>query len=243
LKKNKDLMILIHGFTGNPYNFYFMKKFFEEESYDVWSPLLLGHDSEENFNEYLAIEWYEDIKKRIDLKLKESNYDKIVLVGLSMGGAFAIRLSVEINKFDAVILLAPPRSLKFKNQLLLTVFGYDILSKFTPTLKKGDSDISKELQREINRNFDSISLRAVFGLLYFLKENKRFIKMVKAPTFVLHSKKDHTIPYTQGKKIYNKISSKTKKWLLLRKSYHILPLDVERDYVFSVINDFLKEVL
>ena len=235
-------MILIHGFTGNPYNFYFMKKFYEE-NYKIWSPLLLGHDSEENFNQYLAIEWYEDLKKRVIKKLNEEKYDKIVLVGLSMGGAFAIRLSVEINKFNALILLATPKKLKFKNQVLLSVFGYNILSKFKPVLKKGDSDISKDLQREINRNFNFISIRSVFGLSYFLKENKKFIKRVTIPTFVLHSRKDHKIPYEQGKSIYKKISSKTKKWLLLRKSFHILPLDVEKDYIFELIDEFLGKVL
>ena len=243
MKENKNLMILIHGFTGNPYNFYFMKKFFEEESYDVWSPLLLGHDSEEMFNKYLAIEWYEDIKKRINKKLDKSKYDKVVLVGLSMGGAFSIRLSTEIDRFDALVLLAAPKSLKFKNQLLLTVFGYNLLNRFTPNLKKGESDISKNLQREINRNFSYISIRSVFGLSYFLKENKCFIKKVKIPTFVVHSKKDHTIPLAHGKYIFKKISSEVKEWLLLRKSYHILPLDVEKDYLFVMMNDFLKKVI
>ena len=64
-----------------------MKNFFEDEGYEVWTPLLLGHDSEEMFNKYIAIEWYEDIKKRIYKKINENNYDKIVIAGLSMGGA------------------------------------------------------------------------------------------------------------------------------------------------------------
>ncbi len=243
MKKDKKLIILIHGFTGNPYNFYFMKIFFEDEGYEVWTPLLLGHDSEEMFNKYIAIEWYEDIKKRIYKKINETNYDKIILAGLSMGGAFAIRLTIEINKFDALVLLATPKSLKLKNKLLLGILGYNLLSKIKPQLRKKDSDISKELQRKINKNFDFISIRSVFGLSYFLKENKKFISQIKIPTIVIHSKKDHTIPFKQGKYIYNKISSKSKKWLLLRKSYHILPLDVEKDYVFSKINDFLNKIL
>ena len=242
MKKNNNLMIMIHGFTGNPYNFYFMKNFFEDEEYEVWVPLLLGHDSEEMFNKYIAIEWYEDIKKRIYNKINENNYEKIVLVGLSMGGAFAIRLSVELKFFDALILLATPKSLKLKNQLLLSVLGYDILSKIKPMLRKKDSDISKELQRKINRNFDYISIRSVFGLSYFLKENRKFIKQVKTPVLVLHSKKDHTIPFKQGKKIYRSIASKNKKWLLLRKSFHILPLDIEKEYVFGVVSSFLKKL-
>jgi carboxylesterase len=195
------------------------------------------------FNKYISIEWYEDIKKRIYKKLNENNYENVVLVGLSMGGAFAIRLSVEINRFNALILLATPRSLKLKNQLLLTVFGYDVLNKIKPVLRKKDSDISKELQRQINRNFDSISIRSVFGLSYFLKENKKFIEQINIPTLLIHSIKDHTIPVKQGKKIYKKIKYKYKKIILLRKSFHILPLDVEKDYVFSVVDEFLKKII
>ena len=238
--KESKLIIMLHGFSGNPYNFYFMKRFFEKEGYEVWVPMLLGHKDEDDFNKYIAIEWYEDIKKRIYEKIKKNNYDKIYLAGLSMGGAFAIRLSVELNVFDALILLAAPLSLKLKNQLLLTVFGFKLLNRFMPVIEKKESDISKDLQRQINKNFNYISIRSVFGLSYFLKENKKYIPQVKIPALIIHSRKDHTIPYKHAKKIYKKISSKVKKIILLGKSYHIIPLDVERDYVFEIINEFLN---
>jgi len=233
---------MLHGFTGNPYNFYFMKRYFEKEGYEVWTPLLLGHENEDEFNKYIAIEWYEDIKKRIYQKVSKEKYDKVFLIGLSMGGAFALRLSVEIEIFEAMVLLATPVALKFKNQLLLSLLGFDVLNKLRPVIKKKESDISKELQREINKNMGFITIRSVFGLSYFLKENKKFLSSVKIPVLIIHSRKDHTIPYKQSRKIYRKISSKTKKLILLRKSYHIIPLDVEKDYVFEIINDFFSRI-
>ncbi len=239
------IIIMIHGFTGSPYSFYFMIRYFKELKYTIYAPLLLGHDSDENFKKYIAFEWYEDLKGRIKKKLLSKKYREIHVVGLSMGGAFSIKLVNELKQFNitTLTLLATPYKLKFKQQFLLHTLGYTFLEIFHSYHKKKPSDIKNSLQQMINSNFKEIPIRSVFGLSYFLKEVKPLIKEITIPTLVVHSKRDHTIPWKQSRYFFKKLKTKHKKRVLLKKSYHILPLDIEKEYLFNVMESFIKKFI
>ncbi len=240
IEGDSRLVILIHGFMGSPYNFRFMAKHFAELGYTIWVPLLMEHNSLERFGDSIPIEWYEDLKNRVQKEISEKNYEIIHIVGLSLGGAFATRLSVELksSKIKTLTLLAAPYKLKTVQQFLLHMFGYSLLNRLYPYRRRKESDIKHQLQRTINSREKRVSIRLIFGLSYFLKENRDFIKKIDKPTFIIHSKGDNTVPFSQSNYFFRKIVSKTKYKLTLTKSFHILPLDVERDLIFYRVERF-----
>ncbi|MBN2695674.1 alpha/beta fold hydrolase [bacterium] len=234
------LIILIHGFMGSPYNFRFMANHFSELGYTVWVPLLMEHNSLEKFGDSLPIEWYEDLKERVIKEIDNDRYTIVHIVGLSLGGAFATRLSIEVKsiKIKTLTLLAAPYRLKKTQQFLLHLFGYSLLNRVYPYRRRKESDIKHQLQRTINSREKMVSIRLIFGLSYFLKENIEFIKKVDKPTFIIHSKKDNTVPFSQSNYYFKKIKTKIKYKLTLTKSFHILPLDIERDLTFYRVERF-----
>ncbi len=238
------LMILIHGFMGAPYNFHYMVHYFKKRGYSIWTPRLMGHNQGMvAFEQALPFEWYESLKTDILNKLKRHHFKEIHLVGLSMGGAFALRLSVELKQMgimiNRLVLLATPYRLKFHQQLLLMLVHSKLFYRFHPYKQKRASDISLHLQREINTQYNTVPIRSVFGLSYFLKENRPFIPQVSTPILIIHSKRDHTIPYHQSHYFYTQITTSQKQLLTLENSFHILPLDLERDTIFQEIEHFL----
>lgn len=243
IKGNSNLIIMVHGFMGSPYNFHFMMHYFKQKGYSIWIPLLLEHNNVENINNTLPFEWYEDLKIRIIEHLNQNIYQNIHLIGLSMGGSFCLKMSVELNfpNIKTLSLLATPYQLKFFQKISLHLFGYSILKTIYPYKKRKESDIKNEIQKAINAKQKKVSIRVIFGLSYFLKEVKNAVKKVITPIFIAHSKKDNTIPFKQCNFFYKKVNSYYKELLILKKSYHILPLDVERDYLFENLYEFIKQ--
>lgn len=239
------LIIMTHGFMGTPYSFHFMIRYFQKQGYSVWTPLLMGHGAEvKQFEQNLPFEWYDDFKYQVIQFLNKHPFRECHLIGLSMGGAFSLRLSIDLQNMgiltNTLTLLATPYRLKFHQQLMMTI-GYEFCDRFYPYKRKKASDIRQPLQREINTRYAIVPMRTVFGLSYFLRENQSFIKQVSVPTLVVHSRQDHTIPYRQGRHIYHRLGIKQKRFVSLKQSFHILPLDLEREIVFQEVDFFLKK--
>ena len=65
---------------------------------------------------------------------------------------------------------------------------------------------------------------------------------VNAPILIIYAEQDHVIDAKSAKEIYKKVSSKNKRILSLKKSFHIITLDVEKEQVFRETLNFLKSL-
>ena len=73
-----------------------------------------------------------------------------------------------------------------------------------------------------------------------IKNVKKELKKIKCPTLIIHSKKDHTILPNSASYIHNNISSKSKKILWLENSGHVITVDNEKEKVFQLVYDFIR---
>lgn len=69
------------------------------------------------------------------------------------------------------------------------------------------------------------------------------LEKVKAPTFIVASKKDRTVPLESAAKAYGRINSAEKRVVVLEKSDHVVVGDVERERVADLIVDWFQETL
>ena len=58
---------------------------------------------------------------------------------------------------------------------------------------------------------------------------------VKTPTLLIHSERDHTVPYECMDAIAHRLGTAEYKKVTLRESFHVITLDVERDRVFAEV--------
>jgi len=98
-------LLLIHGFPGTPYEMRPIADIGKNLGWTVRAPLLPGFGQEiDTLPEKTADDWYGAVKSAYHDLSQQNN--TIIVIGLSMGGALAIRLASE-KKVDALILLAP----------------------------------------------------------------------------------------------------------------------------------------
>lgn len=90
-KKGKRAVILLHAYTGSPNDVRMLFRSLERANYTVYAPLFSGHatDDAQTILAQSVTSWYEETKAAIE-KLKGEGFQQIAILGLSMGGLFAM---------------------------------------------------------------------------------------------------------------------------------------------------------
>ena len=66
---------------------------------------------------------------------------------------------------------------------------------------------------------------------------------VRAPTLLVHSERDHTVPFACMDAIAHRLTHAPYAKLVLHESFHVVTLDVERERVFTAVADWFNRYL
>ena len=99
-------MLLLHGFTGNSSDVRQLGRFYKK-GYTSYAPQYEGHAAPpEEILQSSPFVWFKDALDGYDY-LVEQGYDEIVVAGLSLGGDFALKLSLNRDVKGIVTMCAP----------------------------------------------------------------------------------------------------------------------------------------
>ena len=88
-------------------------------------------------------------------------------------------------------------------------------------------------------HYEATPLKSLSSLLEFISHVKKLLHEVTAPVLIMQSRAEHTVVPKSAQYIYDHLGSKEKHLIWLRRSGHIVTLDVEREKVFAEIGKFL----
>jgi carboxylesterase len=223
--------LLLHGFTSCPFELRLLGDHLLDEGYTVSLPLLPGHGTSPNdLRKCSWMDWYESAKEAL-FELRK-NCQTVYVIGLSMGGSLALHLSAHYE-VDGIVALAP--GLILKNKLS---FLSHILHPFYRYSKKWfGPDIRADVE---TITYDKIPVKSLSELLKLFKHLRDDLRDVNAPVLIIYAKQDHVINGKSAQEIYKQVSSKNKRILSLKESYHIISLDIEKEQVFRETINFLN---
>jgi carboxylesterase len=175
---------------------------------------------------------------------------RVAVVGLSMGGLLTLELARQHPDALACIgvlsapLWLPPQAEGF--------------ARFTARLpiirgvalpKLAGSDIRDRAMKAANARAvprAGMPLNALASLVELGGYLRDKLGDVKTPTLLMHSERDHTVPYECMDGIAGRLgvfSTGEYKKVTLHESYHVITLDLERDRVFAIIAEWLGRYL
>ncbi len=100
-------MLLLHGFTGNSSDVRQLGRFLQKKGYTSYAPQYEGHAAPpEEILQSSPFVWFKDALDGYDY-LVEQGYDEIVVAGLSLGGDFALKLSLNRDVKGIVTMCSP----------------------------------------------------------------------------------------------------------------------------------------
>ncbi|QZY54764.1 alpha/beta hydrolase [Crassaminicella profunda] len=196
--------LLIHGFTGAPFEVEPIAKYLEERGYVTLCPTLPGHGKKQrDLKNYSYKDWIQSSEEAY-VKLSKK-CDSIIIIGFSMGGLLSFHL-IQKYKVNCFISIGTPiYCFDFKNLYL------DIIDQFQMKNYHRISNYIKSCFTPIYANLNFKKL---------LCKTKYIIPKINAPTLIIHGKKDPIVKYKSASYIYTHIKSKDKEIRFYKEAKH-----------------------
>jgi len=246
---NKRAVILFHGLTGTPFELSRFAKYLFSLKFDVFVPCLPGHCTKPSaLDKIIWQDWSYFAQDKY--KTISNGYNEVFISGICLGALLCLEISRNFP-VRAQALLSPTLAIDGWN---LPWYKFLLPLAFIPpfiwfySYKESDPygiknesvrrQVLRIMQNKSSGVYESYSAIAIRELLRFSKNVKLYLNQIKTPTLVIHSKQDDLCNIKNARELYNKISSKDKKFVELHDSYHMITLDNERDMVFKECSDF-----
>lgn len=218
-------LLLIHGFASSPA--VYREMIHQLTDYDaLFCPLLPGHGrSFDDFSETKATDWLTFIEKTFDDIAQ--HYEKIDVLGLSLGGLLACHLAKN-RSINQLFLLAPALALTQASYIptwmlqLLRYFGLRYITNRGGSL--------------LNTNYSELTFRKL--PLTCIYEIFRLVKTFEftpfsSKTLVFLGKYDKVIRNQEVQAMINRLPDVSTIWL--ENSEHVLPLDNDFQQIIDKI--------
>lgn len=224
--------LLIHGYTGGPYEIEPLSNFLKEEtSWHIEVPTLPGHGRKlalENVSHKKWISAAED--SLIQLLTK---YDEVYLIGFSMGGMIASYLAAKYKVDKLVLLASARRYLSFK-QIILDIRQV-CFDGLTGNVKKN------KLYIHYKQKLGSVPLKSNLEFLKLVKFTKPYLKEIDSSVLIAQGQKDGMVPYKTAYFLDKEINSEEKEVVFFERSRHLICLGEDKDTLNQMIYNFLTK--
>ena len=163
--------------------------------------------------DFSLLKWVEDLTHIA------SEFEKVYLLGFSMGGIIAIRACAELENVEKLAVVASPYEFFIDENGLREIYE----NAKSRNVLKGLKDFKSFSSNFINE-FKEI-------------EPKKWIKYVKCPILVVHGTLDEVVPFDHGKMIFND-ANEPKSFIIVKNGSHFLRRD---ERVIKVIADWFAD--
>ncbi len=256
-------VVLLHGFTGTPYEVRYLGDQLARAGHTVRAPLLPGHGTSiEDLDRTTWEDWAEHVERAVDaLRVR---CPRVAIVGQSLGGLLALHVASRRRDIAAVASLAAPLWLEGLSALVAKWTTTGLLSgvasvrcrpsssaqiasvrrrpassaRVRAIPKLGGADVRDRRAKAENPCYPAIPTRALGQLLAFMKVVDAALPQVSQPVLVLHARQDHTAPVACATRIAER--TRARRIRILPESYHLIAVDVERDIVAAEVTAFLR---
>ncbi len=225
--------LVIHGFTGGPYEVEPLASYIEEHTdWHVVTPSLPGHGLGEGRDLDLLDRSYKDWVKEAEqayLELKE-DHDEIYLVGFSMGGMIAAYLAAKYT-CKKLVLLSTSRK-----YISIPRIGVDILNFTQKAVRRKLKDDA--LFHHYRKKYGSVPVKAIREFLKCMKFTKPYLKEIHCPVFIVQGMQDGMVPYKAVHYLDKEIPVDAE-IIYFHDSKHLICLGEDKDVVIDAVFQFL----
>ena len=232
-------VLVVHGAGDTPQVVAGLAAYLHERGYAVRAPLLSGHGrSLSAFAAVSASQWNDDVRREYEAMRAAHHW--VALVGLSMGGALAVKLAAEDESVPALVLLAPYVTmppLARRAAASSAVWG-----PACPYFMSGGSESIRDAvaaARGLGHGvFTPTALRALHDVVV---SGEHALPGVKAPTLMIQSREDNRISIESAKHTFDLLGSPEKHLVWTEGAGHVITVDFGHEKVFERTADWLDK--
>lgn len=227
-------VLVLHGFTGSPQSMRPLALRFAEAGHSVELPLLPGHGTKvEDMLPTRFDDWYGvAAAKYAEL---DARCERVVVVGLSMGGTLATALAVEHDPAGMVVInpqITPP-----PESVIEVVQG--LADEGVTTIPAIGGDIAKEGTEEL-----AYAATPVQPLLSFIDRCRTLVEelyAVTCPVLLFTSPQDHVVDPVSSDVLAESVKGPVER-VTLGRSFHVATLDHDAKLIEDRALAFVAEL-
>ncbi|SDS70806.1 carboxylesterase [Brevibacterium siliguriense] len=219
-------VLFLHGITGSPVSWVPIARAIADEGIDVSVPLLPGHGT--TWQDMIATGWADWLgEARTELGRLQADHDRVVVAGLSMGGALALALASAEGAPDEVIVVNPALYVDSPFAPLLPV-----LKHFVRTIPSIGGDIAHPDRDEYAYDRTPLAPMATFHrALSIVRED---LWKIDCPVTAMISGEDNVV----GPRTLRALRSDLQhppRTVALRRSRHVATLDFDANTIAEAV--------
>ncbi len=229
-------VLVLHGFTGNPQSMRSLAQALAAAGLTVELPLLPGHGT--SVEDLIPTRW-EDWSGAADAQYLAlaARCEKVVVVGLSVGGALSCWLAEHHPEISGVAVINPmidPPSDEMREM------GRGLLAEGVEVIDGVGSDIAME--GPVESAYPSLPLAPALSLAEGLETVVEALGEIRCPALLLSSRVDHTVDPVSGDILVREYGGPLER-LHLEHSYHVATLDHDAALIEERVVAFALETM
>ncbi|KKI55093.1 Carboxylesterase [Staphylococcus equorum subsp. equorum] len=231
-EKGNRAVLLLHGFTGNSSDVRQLGRFLQKKGYTSYAPHYEGHAAPpEEILKSSPFVWFKEALDGYDF-LVEKGYDEIVVAGLSLGGCYALKLSLN-RDVKGIITMCSPMYIKTEGSM------FDGVLEYARNFKKYEGKDETTINKEMDVFQPSETLKELQGQIQDVRDH---VDEVMDPLLVVQAEQDQMINTDSANIIYNESESDEKNIKWYANSGHVITIDKEKELVFEDVYQFLESL-
>lgn len=228
-------VLLCHGFTGSPQSLRPWAEHLAEAGFGVRLPRLPGHGTDWHDMQLTTWDdWYAEVDRAFHEL--QTGYDRVFVMGLSMGGTLTLRLAERHGAEVAGIVLVNA-SVKPDKAMMRLV---PVLKHLVPSVAGIGNAINKQGVSELA--YDRVPLKALDSFAKGWRTVQADLPKVTQPTLLFRSVSDPVVHPSNSAMILSRVSSTDVAEQVLEKSSHVATLDHDAEQIYAGSVEFVRRV-
>ena len=209
-----------------------------EQGWAVRAPLLPGHGRTlDAFSRSGADEWLE--AARAELAVLTGQHQRVVVVGLSMGGALAVLLAADRPRIDALVLIAPYLAMPIVTRTVARM--HRLVAVFFPVIAgRGAKSVRNPDESARNLAYGKTTPRLLSELLRVVRRAWAALPRVTTPTLYIQSHFDNRLPPAVAARAFARLGAARKRLEWIDEGTHIITVDFGRERVIEAVVRWLN---
>jgi carboxylesterase len=226
--------LVLHGFTGNPSSMRGLAEGLAAAGFTVDLPLLPGHGTKiEDMIPTGFDDWLGHAEARY--QALAAHCDRVVVVGLSMGGALTAWLGSEHPEIAGLVCINPVVSAPADMREAVT----EVLASGADRFAGIGSDIAAP--GVLESAYGETPLAPLLTLFDAAEDLGDRLGRITSPLLIVTSTQDHVVPPADSDLLAAAVAGPVER-LACENSYHVVTLDLDKDLVVAATVDFATKV-
>ncbi|VDA99687.1 hypothetical protein S1OALGB6SA_758 [Olavius algarvensis spirochete endosymbiont] len=237
--RSSKAVLALHGYTGAPGELRFIAEHLGVAGFAVAVPRLPGAGTD--LSDLSTTSRHDWMRRSYDAWLDlRSRYERVSILGYSMGGLLALKLAMHVTP-EKLVLLAPALKIKQKTWGLMSILS--LFSSILPEIRTGwepNPELSPQVLELGRRYWVRRDFRSGAQLYKLRSEIRRNLKKIQTPVMAVVSEGDKSVPITVLKLLKKKLPAGLDSSLTVSNCGHDLPQGADKSLIADAVLNWLK---